>query len=256
MFFTTLLSSCNDDNDVMIETNTIVDVAINNNLTSLVAAVTRADLATTLSGSGPFTVFAPTNAAFAKLPAGTVETLLKPENKSKLAFILKNHVAPANFPVKTLEKNVTKNRKLYMASGKYLEVTKKGDDLYVGGSLYLNDSSITELPNNLYVGVNLYINNTPLTKKYTDKEIYEMFDITQDEIKLIDALIQESVEYAFKNSYEQLPEFVKCHSQEMSEQVMRQHIDLYVNDFSIRMGEPGKYAIAKLEEVYNKLVKI
>ena len=46
MFFTTLLSSCNDDNDVMIETNTIVDVAINNNLTSLVAAVTRADLAT------------------------------------------------------------------------------------------------------------------------------------------------------------------------------------------------------------------
>jgi len=67
MFFTTLLSSCNDDNDVMIETNTIVDVAINNNLTSLVAAVTRADLATTLSGSGPFTVFAPTNAAFQNL---------------------------------------------------------------------------------------------------------------------------------------------------------------------------------------------
>ena len=80
-------------------------------------------------------------------------------------------------------------------------------------------------------------------------------DRPKDEILLLDQLIQESVEYAFKNSYDQLPEFVKCHAQEMSEQVMRQHIDLYVNDFSIQMGEPGKYAIAKLEEVYNKLVK-
>jgi 1,4-dihydroxy-6-naphthoate synthase len=78
-------------------------------------------------------------------------------------------------------------------------------------------------------------------------------DQPQDEIKLIDALIQESVEFAFKNSYEQLPEFVKCHSQEMSEQVMRQHINLYVNDFSIQMGEVGKNAINKLEEVYNQL---
>ena len=78
-------------------------------------------------------------------------------------------------------------------------------------------------------------------------------DQPQEEIKLIDALIKESVEYAFKNSYEQLPEFVQSHSQEMSEQVMRQHIDLYVNDFSIQMGETGKNAIAKLEEVYLKL---
>jgi 1,4-dihydroxy-6-naphthoate synthase len=75
----------------------------------------------------------------------------------------------------------------------------------------------------------------------------------QEEIKLLDALIKESVEYAFKNSYEQLPEFVKFHSQEMSEQVMRQHIDLYVNDFSIQMGDTGKNAIAKLEEVYAQL---
>jgi 1,4-dihydroxy-6-naphthoate synthase len=75
-----------------------------------------------------------------------------------------------------------------------------------------------------------------------------------EEVHLMDQLIQESVEYAFKNSYAQLPEFVKCHSQEMSEQVMRQHIDLYVNDFSIQMGDTGKNAIAKLEEVYNKMV--
>ena len=70
----------------------------------------------------------------------------------------------------------------------------------------------------------------------------------------MDALIQASVQYAFKNSYEQLPKFVKSHSQEMSEQVMRQHINLYVNDFSIQMGEVGKNAIKKLEEVYAQIV--
>jgi 1,4-dihydroxy-6-naphthoate synthase len=78
-------------------------------------------------------------------------------------------------------------------------------------------------------------------------------DRPQDEIKMMDALIQESVQYAFKNSYETLPEFVKSHAQEMSEQVMRQHINLYVNDFSIQMGEVGKNAITKLEETYNQL---
>ena len=73
-------------------------------------------------------------------------------------------------------------------------------------------------------------------------------DLTQ-----LDSLIKQSVEYAFKNSYPVLPEYVKCHSQEMSENVMRQHIDLYVNDFSIDMGETGKKAIAQLEAVYNSL---
>lgn len=65
------------------------------NLTTLVAAVKAAGLADTLSGPGPFTVFAPTNAAFEKLPAGTVDMLLKPENKDKLAKILTYHVVPA-----------------------------------------------------------------------------------------------------------------------------------------------------------------
>jgi len=73
------------------------------------------------------------------------------------------------------------------------------------------------------------------------------------EIAIIDALIKESVEYAFKNSYENLPEFVQSHSQEMSEEVMRQHIDLYVNDFSIDMEEEGKFAINKLVEVWQSL---
>ncbi len=61
---------------------------------TLVAAVKAADLVEVLQGDGPFTVFAPTNAAFAKLPAGTVESLLKPENKDKLAAILTYHVVP------------------------------------------------------------------------------------------------------------------------------------------------------------------
>jgi 1,4-dihydroxy-6-naphthoate synthase len=76
-------------------------------------------------------------------------------------------------------------------------------------------------------------------------------DRDQHEIATIDALIKESVEFAFKNSYATLPEFVKYHSQEMSEQVMRQHIDLYVNDFSIDMGTVGANAIAALEKVYS-----
>jgi len=79
-------------------------------------------------------------------------------------------------------------------------------------------------------------------------------DQPQDEIKMMDALIQESVQFAFNNNYEQLSEFVTQHAQEMSEKVMRQHIDLYVNDYSIQMGEVGKNAIKKLEEVYNQIV--
>jgi uncharacterized surface protein with fasciclin (FAS1) repeats len=76
---------------------TIVDIAVgSNDHTTLVAAVKAADLVATLQSAGPFTVFAPTNAAFGKLPAGTVETLLKPENKATLAKILTYHVVAGN----------------------------------------------------------------------------------------------------------------------------------------------------------------
>ena len=72
---------------------TVVDIAAGNpDFSTLVAAVNAAGLAETLSGPGPVTVFAPTNAAFAKLPAGTVESLLKPENKDRLTAILTYHV--------------------------------------------------------------------------------------------------------------------------------------------------------------------
>ena len=78
-------------------------------------------------------------------------------------------------------------------------------------------------------------------------------DMPKEEVQLLDSLIKESVQYAFKNSYDILPEFVKCHAQEMSEQVMRQHIDLYVNDFTVDMGDTGKKAIEQLEKVWSEL---
>ncbi len=105
--------------------------------TTLVAAVEAAEVQNALVNVGPLTVFAPTNEAFDKLPEGTVEDLVKPENKSKLAYILTNHVAPSNYPVDMLLKNVKKGRTLYMASGENVEVTQEGDDLYVGGAKIL-----------------------------------------------------------------------------------------------------------------------
>jgi uncharacterized surface protein with fasciclin (FAS1) repeats len=81
----------------MFETRTIVENAVNSaDHTTLIAAVQAAGLVETLSGPGPFTVFAPTNDAFAKLPAGTVETLLKPENKDMLTRVLTCHVVAAD----------------------------------------------------------------------------------------------------------------------------------------------------------------
>src|SRR5215467_13889192 len=81
----------------MFPSKNIIQNAVNSkDHTTLVAAVKAAGLVETLEGKGPFTVFAPTNAAFAKLPAGTVETLLKPENKATLTKILTCHVVAAN----------------------------------------------------------------------------------------------------------------------------------------------------------------
>jgi len=81
----------------------IVDVAAGSQPhTTLVAAIKAADLVTTLKGKGPFTVFAPTNDAFATLPAGTVDNLLKPEKKSKLASILTYHVVAGNLDAKAI----------------------------------------------------------------------------------------------------------------------------------------------------------
>jgi uncharacterized surface protein with fasciclin (FAS1) repeats len=84
--------------NVMAQDMNIVETAISSkDHTTLVAAVKAADLVGVLTGEGPFTVFAPTNAAFAKLPAGTVETLLKPENKAQLQAVLTYHVVAGSF---------------------------------------------------------------------------------------------------------------------------------------------------------------
>jgi hypothetical protein len=86
---------------------TVVDVAVGSKAhTTLVAAVKAADLVGTLQSAGPFTVFAPTNEAFAKLPKGTVETLLKPENKSTLTKILTYHVIAGNLDAAAVVKAI------------------------------------------------------------------------------------------------------------------------------------------------------
>ena len=91
----------------MYESKNIVENAVNSkDHTTLVAAVKAAGLVETLQGEGPFTVFAPTNAAFEKLPDGTVDTLLKPENKDQLAKILTCHVVAANAMSDAIEKMV------------------------------------------------------------------------------------------------------------------------------------------------------
>jgi uncharacterized surface protein with fasciclin (FAS1) repeats len=104
----------------MFENKNIVENAVNSkDHTTLVAAVKAAGLVETLMGAGPFTVFAPVNDAFAALPAGTVETLLKPENKDKLTKILACHVVAAN----AMTADVAK---MAMADGGMHEVTTVG----------------------------------------------------------------------------------------------------------------------------------
>jgi uncharacterized surface protein with fasciclin (FAS1) repeats len=101
----------------------IVDTAVGaGTFKTLAAALGAADLVATLKGDGPFTVFAPTDEAFAKLPAGTVETLLKPENKEKLKEILLLHVVPGN----VYAADVVKLTEAKTAGGKTLKVSTNG----------------------------------------------------------------------------------------------------------------------------------
>lgn len=108
----------------------IVDNAVRSkDHTTLVAAVKAADLVATLKGAGPFTVFAPTNEAFAALPAGTVETLLKPENKSTLAKILTYHVVAGAFDSTALKARIAAGggeAVLKTVEGETLTVTSEG----------------------------------------------------------------------------------------------------------------------------------
>jgi uncharacterized surface protein with fasciclin (FAS1) repeats len=117
----------------MYRTRDIVDNAVNSaDHTTLVAAVKAAGLVDTLKGKGPFTVFAPTNEAFDKLPAGTVETLVKPENKAILTKILTYHVLAGKFDSKAIAAQIRKGHgsaKLRTVSGGTLTAMMSGDDL-------------------------------------------------------------------------------------------------------------------------------
>jgi len=115
----------------MYEDKTIVENAVNSaDHTTLVAAVQAAGLVETLQGAGPFTVFAPTNAAFAKLPAGTVDTLLKPENKEMLVKILTCHVVGANAMSDAIGKMIADDKGMHPVptlGGCTLNATMDGD---------------------------------------------------------------------------------------------------------------------------------
>ena len=112
----------------------IVDTAVaSGQFKTLAAALGEAGLVETLKGPGPFTVFAPTDDAFAKLPAGTVESLLKPENKAKLTAILTYHVVPGNVTAD----DVVKLNEAETVSGAMVNVAVKGS------TVTINDATVT-----------------------------------------------------------------------------------------------------------------
>ena len=114
--------------------NHILKVAIGSkDHSTLVAGVQAAELEDVLVNAGPLTVFAPNNAAFDQLPAGTLESLLEPENKSTLARIIKHHAAPGNYTSDKLRDG----QNLYMATGVYLKVEKQGEDIFIDGAKVL-----------------------------------------------------------------------------------------------------------------------
>ncbi|HEV2569999.1 MAG TPA: fasciclin domain-containing protein [Sphingomonas sp.] len=122
----------------MYPSKTIVDNAVNSkDHTTLVAAVQAAGLVDTLKGAGPFTVFAPTNAAFAKLPAGTVDNLVKPENKETLTTVLTYHVVPGRMTAKDVAKAIK------AGGGKATLTTVQGGTLtasMMGNKIMLTDA--------------------------------------------------------------------------------------------------------------------
>ena len=132
---TTVVTATEKQGQAFIEddgsTPNVLQIAIGSkDHTTLVAAVQAAGLENSLVNAGPLMVFAPTNEAFAALPEGTVENLLKPENKEALANILKYHVTPGNYSKDFLKKF----KKLGQANNDYVKVEVKGDDVYVGGA--------------------------------------------------------------------------------------------------------------------------
>jgi len=119
----------------MYPSKNIIENAVNSkDHTTLVAAVKAAGLVETLSGAGPFTVFAPTNEAFNKLPKGAVNMLLKPENKDALTKVLTYHVIPGNISSASLMSMIKSNNGMYKAKtvqGGELTFTQKGKNIFI-----------------------------------------------------------------------------------------------------------------------------
>ena len=134
----------------MFPTKNIVENAVNSaDHTTLVAAVKAAGLVDTLSGAGPFTVFAPTNAAFAKLPAGTVDTLVKPENKATLQSVLTYHVVPGRLSAADLMARIRAgggSTTLTTAQGGTLTASMMGDTVMLtdakGGMAHVTQANV------------------------------------------------------------------------------------------------------------------
>jgi len=155
----TSLTAAQPENTVMVggapmfPSKTIVDNAVNSkDHTTLVAAVKAAGLVDTLKGPGPFTVFAPVNTAFEKLPAGTVDTLLKPENKKALTGVLTYHIVAGRFSADELAQKVTQmggKFTLTTVQGGTLTVEKAGDTQLVvtdskGGKANITISNVLQ----------------------------------------------------------------------------------------------------------------
>ena len=129
----------------MFPSKNIIQNAVNSkDHTTLVAAVKAAGLVETLEGKGPFTVFAPTNAAFGKLPAGTVDTLVKPENKATLTKILTYHVVPGKLEASSL----TNGKKLKTVEGEKLTVKLADGKVWIvdakGGSAAVTIANVNQ----------------------------------------------------------------------------------------------------------------
>ena len=136
----------------MLANKNIIENAVNSkDHTTLVAAVKAAGLVETLSGPGPFTVFAPVNAAFDALPAGTVDTLLKPENKDKLVAVLTYHVIPAKLSAADIDAAIKKGggkASWQTASGGELTFSEKDGKIWVwdanGGSAEVTIADVNQ----------------------------------------------------------------------------------------------------------------
>lgn len=134
----------------MYPTKNIIENAVNSaDHTTLVAAVKAAGLVETLEGPGPFTVFAPTNAAFSKLPEGTVDTLLKPENKAMLVKILTYHVVAGRLSAADLKKMIRQGHgkaELKTVSGGMLTAMMKGNEIVLqdekGGTATITQANV------------------------------------------------------------------------------------------------------------------